>query len=187
MLCFPFDAALAQWVHYYLLCQRYEVQKKVKMHAYPSCIADVHSASSFSLSFLWFDFFSVKYSIVLGAVKRQNRACISKGERCFGYHLTQVLATNLPPGCSDMRISTAAGLVISFASLGKAAFAQMMTELVPEWHCGTSLKSHSPRPETSGTRDWMCLLSSRTKEIWTNSDLFFPILVTHKHPPSFCS
>lgn len=28
------------------------------------------------------------------AVKRQNGACVSKGEMYFGYHLTQVLATN---------------------------------------------------------------------------------------------
>lgn len=91
-----------------------------------------------------------------------------------------------PTGCSDTRTSTAARLLITPASLAKAAFARMMTELVPEWRCGTSCKSHSPRPEASGAEEWMCLLSSRPKEIWTNSDLSFPMLLTQEQPPSFC-
>lgn len=91
-----------------------------------------------------------------------------------------------PAGCSDTCTSTAAGLVTSLASFAETAFAQMTTELVPEWHCGTSCKSHSPWPEASGADEWMCLLSSRPKEIWTNSDLFFPMLLTQEQPLNFC-
>lgn len=53
------------------------------MRAYPSGIADVHSTYIFILWFLGFDFFSVKYSMVLGGSQKTKRSLRFKRRDVF--------------------------------------------------------------------------------------------------------